>query len=164
MQLTIRRAGPDDAEAISAIWQVVCAERVYTAVDRPFTSQQEREYIASLAEREGVFLAKVEGQPAGFQSLDLWAKYTGSFDHVGVMGTIILPQWRRKGVGRRLAEYTLEFARANAYEKIVIYVRAGNLDAQAFYRTLGFAAKGVLERQVKIDDQYEDEVFMELFL
>lgn len=44
---------PDNAEAISAIWEVICAERVYTAVNRPFSPEQEREYIASLSEREG---------------------------------------------------------------------------------------------------------------
>jgi ribosomal protein S18 acetylase RimI-like enzyme len=143
MQVTVRRATPEDAESISAMWEVVCAERVY---------------------REGVFLAEVEGRAVGFQSLDLWAKYTDSFDHVGVMGTIILPAWRRRGIGRRLAEHVLDFARANGYEKIVIYVRAGNAGAQDFYRNLGFVPKGVLARQVKIDGQCEDEIFMELFL
>jgi ribosomal protein S18 acetylase RimI-like enzyme len=92
------------------------------------------------------------------------AKYTDSFDHVGVVGTFVLPNWRRKGIARRLAAHTFDFARANGYEKIVIYVRVANSGAQSFYRSLGFVAKGVLERQVKIDDQYEDEVFMELFL
>jgi L-amino acid N-acyltransferase YncA len=164
MQITIRHATTDDAEAISTIWEVVCAERVYTAVNRPFTPQQERDYIASLSDREGIFLAEVDGRVVGFMSLDLWAKYTGSFDHVGVMGTFVLPEWRGKGIGRRIAEHTLDFARANGYEKIVIYVRAGNIGAQAFYRSLGFIPKGVLARQVKIDGQYEDEVFMERFL
>jgi ribosomal protein S18 acetylase RimI-like enzyme len=164
MQVTVRRATPEDAESISAMWEVVCAERVYTAVNRAFTPQQERDYIASLSDREGVFLAEVDGRIVGFQSLDLWAKYTDSFDHVGVMGTIILPAWRRRGIGRRLAEHVLDFARANGYEKIVIYVRAGNAGAQDFYRNLGFVPKGVLARQVKIDGQCEDEIFMELFL
>lgn len=76
----------------------------------------------------------------------------------------ILPEWRRRGIGRRLAAHTLEFARASGYEKIVIYVRADNTGAQAFYRSLGFVLKGVLERHVKIDGQYEDEFFMELLL
>jgi ribosomal protein S18 acetylase RimI-like enzyme len=164
MQVAIRRATTDDAEAISTVWEAVCAERIYTAVNRPFTPQQERDFIASLSDREGTFVAEVNDHVVGFQSLDLWAKYTDSFDHVGVMGSIISPQWRRKGIGQRLAEHTLDFARANGYEKIVIYVRAGNTGAQAFYRNLGFVQKGVLARQVKIDDQYEDEVFMELFL
>ncbi|MDY6876531.1 MAG: GNAT family N-acetyltransferase [Chloroflexota bacterium] len=164
MQVTISRATPDDAEAISAVWEVVCAERVYTAVNRAFTPQQEQTYIASLSNREGIFLAEVDGRLTGFQSLDLWAKYTDSFDHVGVMGTIILPKWRRRGIGHRLAEHTLAFARANGYEKIIIYVRAGNTGARAFYRSLGFAPKGILARQVKIEGQYENEIFMELFL
>ena len=47
---------------------------------------------------------------------------------------------------------------------MVIYVRAGNIHAQAFYHGLGFITKGVLTKQVKIDGQYKDEVFMELFL
>ena len=45
-----------------------------------------------------------------------------------------------------------------------IYVWAGNVGAQAFYRSLGFVPKGMLERQVKMDGKYEDVVFLELFL
>jgi len=164
LRVSIRRATPEDAGAISAIWEVICAERVYTAVNRPFTPRQERDYIASLSDREGIFVAEVGGRVVGFQSLDLWARYTDSFDHVGVMGTFLLPEWRRKGIGRLLARHTLDFARAHGYEKIVVYVRASNVGAQAFYRSLGFVPRGVLARQVKIDGQYDDEVFMELFL
>ncbi len=164
MQLTVRRATVQDAQAISTIWEIICAERTYTAVSRPFTPQQEREYIASLSEREGIFVSIVAGRVIGFQSLDLWAREVDSFDHVGLMGTFVLPEWRRQGVARRLAKHTLDFACAHGYEKIVIYVRAGNTNAQAFYDSLGFVAKGVLARHVKIDGQYEDEVSMELFL
>jgi ribosomal protein S18 acetylase RimI-like enzyme len=164
MNVTVRRATPQDAQAISAIWEVVCAERTYTAVSRPFTPEQERDYIMSLTDREGIFVAEENGHIVGFQALDLWARYTGSFDHVGVVGTFLLPASRRKGIGRLLAEHTLHFARAHGYEKIVIYVRASNPGAQAFYRSLGFVPKGVLERQVKLDGQYDDEVFMEMFL
>jgi L-amino acid N-acyltransferase YncA len=160
----IRRATPDDAEAISAIWEVICAERVYTAVNQPFSPEQERAYIASLSEREGVFVAEVEGRIVGFQSLDLWVRYTDSFDHVGTLGTFVLPEWRGRGIGRQLARYTLDFARSQGYEKLVVFVRAGNRRAQAFYRSLGFTPCGVLTRQVRIDGQYEDEIFMEMFL
>jgi ribosomal protein S18 acetylase RimI-like enzyme len=164
MQITVRRATIQDAQAISAIWEIICAERTYTAVNRPFTPQQERDYIASLSEREGIFVAVVAGRVIGFQCLDLWDRAIDSFDHVGLMGTFVLPEWRRQGIARRLAQHTLDFARAHGYEKIVIYVRAGNATARAFYGSLGFVAKGTLARQVKIDGQYEGEVFMELFL
>ena len=164
MEIHIHRATPDDAEAISAIWEVICAERVHSAVNRPFTPEQVRQYLTSLSDREGVFVAEAGDEIVGFQSLDRWAQYTDSFDHVATVGTFVLPDWRGKGIGRRLAQHTFAFARAHGYEKLVVYVRASNARAQAFYQSLGFVPKGVLSRQVKIDGQYDDEVFMELFL
>ncbi len=164
MQIYIRKASVVDAEAISSIWEVICAERKFTAINKPFTPQQEREYISSLSDREGIFIAEIEKQIIAFQSLDLWAKFTDSFDHVGQIGTFILPKWRRIYIGRQLTNYTFRFARMNGYEKIIIYVRAQNTGAINFYKNLGFIHKGVLTEQVKIDGQYEDEIFMELFL
>jgi len=164
IDLKIRKATVKDAQAISSIWNIICAERIYTVVNVPFTPEQEKKYIADLSTREGIFLAEVDESIIGFQSLDLWAKYTDSFDHVGVMGTFLLPIWRRKGIARQLTTYTFNFARMNQYEKLIVYVRGNNLGAQNFYASLGFIKKGLLKRQVKIDGKYEDEVFMELFL
>ena len=164
MQIVIRKASIADAEAISSIWEVICAERKFTAINKPFTPQQEREYISSLSDREGIFIAELEKQIIAFQSLDLWAKYTDSFDHVGTIGTFILPKWRRANIGRQLANYTFRFARLNGYKKLIIYIRALNTGAISFYKNLGFIRKGILTEQVKIDGQYEDEIFMEFFL
>jgi len=164
MEISIRKASVQDAEEISSIWSVICSERIYSAVNNSFTPEQEREYISSLSNRECIFVAEYKSQIIGFQSLDKWAEYSDSFDHVGVIGTFVLPKWRNKKIGRQLAKYTFNFARNNDYEKIVIYVRANNSGAIEFYRKLGFVQKGVLSRQVKIDDQYEDELFLELFL
>ncbi|MCK4481390.1 MAG: GNAT family N-acetyltransferase, partial [Candidatus Lokiarchaeota archaeon] len=143
MDISIRKATVQDAEEISNIWTVICSERIYSAVNKPFTPQQERKYISSLSDREGIFVAEVEGQIIGFQSLDKWVEYSDSFDHVGVIGTFILPKWRNKMIGSQLAEYTFNFACNNDYEKTIIYVRAKNSGAIAFYRKLGFVQKGV---------------------
>lgn len=163
MHVNIPKATIKDAKAISAIWMIICEERIYTAVNLPFTPEQVQSYIQSLSDREGIFTAILNDLIVGFQSLDLWAKYTDSFDHVGVIGTFILPKWRGKKISSHLANYTFDFARKNGYEKLIIYVRSGNKNAQAFYKNLGFVPKGVLTRQVKIDGKYEDEIFMELF-
>ncbi len=164
MQIDILKATLKDAKSISGIWKVICGERIYTAVNRPFTPEEVQSYIQSLSNREGIFMAIINDSIIGFQSLDLWAKYTDSFDHVGTIGTFVLPEWRNKKVGYKLAESTFEFARSNEFEKLVIYVRSGNKKAQAFYKNLGFIPKGVLTNHVKIDGKYEDEIFMELFL
>jgi len=162
--VTIRRATPDDAASISAIWQVIAAEKIYSAIDCPFTLEQERAYIASLTEREGVFLAEHAGRVIAFQSLDLWERFIRAMNHVGTIGTQILPEWRGRGIGKQLAAHTLAFAREHAYEKLVIFVRASNTNAQAFYRSLGFQACGRFARQVKIEGQYDDEILMEKIL
>ena len=162
--ITIRRATPDDAPGIVAIWQVIAAEKIYSAIDRPFTIEKERAYIASLTAREGMFVAEANSALIGFQSLDLWSRFIHSMDHVGQIGTFVLPEWRGRGIGKQLAAHTLAFAREHQYEKIVIFVRASNTNAQKFYRSLGFRECGRFARQVKIAEQYDDEVLMELFL
>ena len=164
LELRIRKATLEDAKSISNIWEVICAERIYTSVDRAFTAQQEREYISSLSEREAIFVAELDNKIVGFQSLDLWSKVLNSFRHVGVIGTFILPELRGKGISYILANQTFDFARANDYTKIVIYVRKGNQRAMKFYQNLGFIMKGELEAQVNIDGIMENEVFMEKFL
>ena len=164
MQINIRKATINDDKAISAIWKIICEERIYTAVNKPFSPQQVKDYISSFTQREGIFLAVVDDAIIGFQSLDLWAKYTDSFDHVATIGTFVLPEWRNQKVGYELAESTFEFARRNKFEKLIIYVRSRNKKALKFYKNLGFIPKGVLTKQIKIDGKYEDEIFMELFL
>ena len=167
MTVTIRRATPDDAASISAIWQVIAAEREYSAIDEPFTVAQERAYLQSLSPRETYYLAET-GEPTprvvAFQSLDLWSPVIGSMRHVGQLGTFVLPEWRGRGIGRQLAAESLAFARANGYEKIVIFVRGSNARAQAFYVGLGFTPCGRFTRQVRINGVYDDEILMELFL
>ncbi|MFX1385017.1 MAG: GNAT family N-acetyltransferase [Promethearchaeota archaeon] len=164
MELKIRKATPKDAKNISYIWEVICSERIYTSVDKAFTARQEREYISSLSEREVIFIVEVDNKAIGFQTLDLWSKILNSFNHVGTIGTFILPEWRGKGISYILANHTFDFARAKDYKKVVIYVRKGNERAIKFYQNLGFHIKGELERQVKINNIYENEVFMEKFL
>jgi len=164
LEIKIRKASSDDAEHLSNIWKVICAEKKYTAVDKPFTVEEERDYILSLSEREVVLVAELDGKIIGFQTLDLWSKVLTSTHHVGTIGTFILPEYRGKNIAYTLTKRTFEFARENFYEKIVIYIRKGNQRAIKFYQNLGFIIKGDLERHVKIDNTYEDEIFMEKFL
>src|ERR1700722_11714042 len=128
--ITVRRGTPDDAAGIVAVLQAVVAEKVHSAIDCPFTLEQERVYLTSLSAREGVFLAEtVEQQVVGFLSLDQWTKFFGSMDHVAQLGTFVLRDWRGRAVGRQLAAHMLAFARSAGYEKLVVHVRASNIGA-----------------------------------
>ena len=164
MRTIIRKATQKDAQATCDIWKVITSERRYSTISEPFTLEQEVDYLNSLSEREAIFLAEVDSEVVGFQSIDRFAKYTESMNHVATVGTYVLPEYRGKGIGKALFEKTVEFAREQGYEKVVIYVRSSNTDAQDFYSGFGFEPKGVLKKQVKIDDTYDNEIFMEMFL
>jgi len=164
VEIRIRQAVPEDAASVAEVLNSVIAERRYSALDTPFSVEEERSFIASLGPREAMFLAEVNGQIVGIQTIDGYAKYTGSMQHVGIMGTFVSRDYRKKGIAQALAERTFSFARHCGYEKILIYVRASNEEALRFYKGLGFVEIGKASRQVKIDGEYDDEMFLELFL
>jgi transcriptional regulatory protein LevR len=47
--ITIRRGTTDDAASIVAVWQAIVAEKIFSAIECPFTLGQEREYLKSLS-------------------------------------------------------------------------------------------------------------------
>jgi RimJ/RimL family protein N-acetyltransferase len=160
----IRLATADDAPAAASVMNAVIAERQYTLFDRPFSVDDERAFIASLGDRQALFMAEVDGRAVGLQSIDLFFPLAASMRHVGTIGTWLLPDVRGRGLGRRMARRSLAFARDRGYEKFVIWVIASNRRARRFYEGLGFREIGVARRHVRLDDTMHDEVFLEVQL
>jgi L-amino acid N-acyltransferase YncA len=164
--VTIRKVTEADASGLVAILEGIAAERVHSAIDVAWPLEKERMYLASLSDREEVVhvAATASGEIVGFQVLDRWAPTLTSMQHLAQLGTFLIPDWRRRGVGRLLFSTTEPFARSVGYTKMIVQVRAANKPAKAFYQRLGFRACGRLARQVRIDDMEDDEILMELFL
>jgi ribosomal protein S18 acetylase RimI-like enzyme len=161
--LQIRRALPSDAGGIAAVLAAIAAERIHSAIDRPWTVEEQRRYLESLSSREAIHVAVDDVQGiVGLQILDLWSPTLHSMAHVGQVGTFLLLEWRGRGVGSQLWRTTLTFAHDAAYRKFVLQVRASNTAAQAFYHHLGFQDCGRFAQQVIIDGVEDDEVLMEL--
>jgi ribosomal protein S18 acetylase RimI-like enzyme len=162
--IAIRKATPDDAEAIIAVLEEIASERVHTAINKPWSSGQQRSYLVSLSAREAIHVAQAAQEVVGYQTLELWAPTIDSMAHVGQLGTFLRSAWRRQGIGEALFRSTLDFARQTDYLKFVIQVRSSNTAAQSFYGQLGFKECGRLTRQVRMDGQEDDEILMEYFL
>jgi RimJ/RimL family protein N-acetyltransferase len=161
----VRRATVEDADGVATVLKSVVSERVHSAIDRAWTSDQQRSYFQSLSSREAFHVATAaSGNLIGYQSLDLYSPILPSMAHVGQVGTFLLPEWRGRGVGQALFNATMRFAASVGYRKLVICVRASNVSAQAFYKRIGFVECGRLRAQVIIDDGEDDEIVMEFFL
>ncbi len=158
----VRREDLQDAAGVAAVLNAVIAEGRFTALAGHWTPEAEQAFLNNLGPRSQVFVAEVAGRIVGFQVIEPFVSYTPTMDHVAHFGTYVHASFRGRGIGRRLAEATLRFAREHGYEKSVVYVLADNELGLAFYHSLGFQEKGVLARQTKIDGLYHDEIFMEL--
>jgi L-amino acid N-acyltransferase YncA len=158
----VRRNDLQDAAGVAAVLNRVIEEGGHTALAGHWTPEAERAFLQSLGPRSEVFVAEAAGRIAGFQVIEPFVTYTSTMDHVAHFGTYVHADFRRRGVGHKLTAATLEFAKERGYEKSVVYVLADNEAGLSFYGALGFEARGVLQRQTRIDGVYHDEVFMEL--
>jgi len=162
--IVVRPATLEDAAGILQVLNTIVREQRFTALDRELTLEEELEFLGGRGPRDAIFVAEQEDSILGFQGLDPFMGDIESMSHVAQMGTYVLPTHWNRGIGRRLFAASCDFARAHGYEKIVIYVRAGNEQAQDFYRHLGFEIVGRLRRQVRLGDVFEDEILFEYFL
>jgi L-amino acid N-acyltransferase YncA len=161
--IAIRHATPDDAEPIARILNAIIEARVYTALDTPFTVDEERAFIERLPPRGilHVAVSQPDGAVVGLQVVEPFATYTHAFDHVGVIGTYVDLDRRRQGIASRLFDHTLSEARDKGYEKLFAFVRADNAAGLATYLRQGFVVIGTAQKHARIDGRYVDEVMIE---
>ncbi len=80
--------------------------------------------------------------------------------HKGLLwGVFVRPRSRKTGLGRRLVETIIDFARTRV-ELIQLAVVSENEQARRLYAGLGFVEYGFEQKALKQDDRYYDEVLM----
>jgi ribosomal-protein-alanine acetyltransferase len=72
----------------------------------------------------------------------------------------VAPQFQRRGLARRLFAVLADELRACQPTELLLELRASNLPALAFYRSLGFAETGLRPRYYH--DPIEDALLMRL--
>ena len=74
------------------------------------------------------------------------------------------PDYRGRGVGRRLLAATLEAACRRGIERVELQVLESNEIAISLYKRFGFEQEGFLRNASKLDGQYENKISMGLLL
>ena len=96
------------------------------------------------------------GQPALAGMIVIWLIVDEA--HIGTFA--VHPDYRRRGVGRRLLAEALLNAQAEGAMSALLEVRRGNLGAQVLYREFGFEITGV--RPGYYRDNNEDALLLTL--
>ena len=94
----------------------------------------------------GLFLAEAENQAIGVATCSL--EFGIEFGWWAEMGDLyVVPEWRGKGIARRLATAVEDFAKgagAGGYQVTVTPFGEEHMGLKAFYRSLGFEGDGRL--------------------
>ncbi|HUQ83076.1 MAG TPA: GNAT family N-acetyltransferase [Gemmatimonadaceae bacterium] len=141
---------------------VVARERKYLALTDSPPIESTRAFVRSVLDGGGVQLVALDGDDNVVGWCDITRPPIEGFRHSGRLGMGLLPEYHGRGLGRRLAEASIDAARANGVERVELEVFASNTRAIRLYERLGFAHEGVRRRARKIDGAYDDNVMMAL--
>ncbi|KTG27508.1 GNAT family N-acetyltransferase [Haloferax profundi] len=164
LEVTIRMAQNVDLESlVEAIHEVadegryIEAETVADVLDHEEVVLRHNEVSSRM-----VFVGTVEEELAGWVHLDL--PEAEKLSHTAVLTVGTRPEYRGHGIGSRLLEQGVEWARDHGFEKLYNSVPATNETAIEFLEGHGWETEAVREDHYKIDGEYVDEVMMAVSL
>lgn len=158
--IEVKRLGPADAQ----IYQEIRLEALARHPDAFGSSYEEAvrdhaETIASSLERLAVFGAFDSGTLVGKVGFSVRAH--DKLSHKGaIFGMYVKEGARRRGIGSRLLDAVLDYARRHV-EAVQLTVVTTNTPAVAFYERHGFVQYGLERRAIKLGESYIDEALME---
>jgi ribosomal protein S18 acetylase RimI-like enzyme len=153
----------DDALGFQKCLSVVAKEGEFLAMTEAPPVESVAEYIAE-AIKCGYphFMAKLGGEIIGWS--DIIPRRHETLRHCGTLGIGVEEGYRRRGIGRRLAQAAIGKAHDMGLERLELEVFARNKQAISFYKMLGFKVEGTKRKAKKYKNSYDDIIFMGLLL
>lgn len=168
LQLTLRRAEPDDAARLLAYLNQIAGESenvTFGPGEFELSVEEERAILQQVAESPtGLYLiAEVAGEIAG--TLTFSTGKRPRLRHFGEFGTSVLRKYWNLGVGSHMLAYLIDWARqTGTIRKINLRVRVDNHPAIHLYEKYGFVHEGRITREFYLHGQFVDVYVMGLQL
>ncbi|HEX2262218.1 MAG TPA: N-acetyltransferase [Pseudonocardiaceae bacterium] len=158
--ILVRPARSADVPGIITLFTAVAEERDSIGTEPGFDVAQRQSSILTSIEQGAncVLVAVREDLVVG--SLSVQVQH-----NVGSLGMMVARQHRRQGIGGRLLDESLRWAREHGLQKVDLQVWPHNTAAIALYRSRGFTVEGRLRRHYRrANGQLWDAVTMGLLL
>jgi RimJ/RimL family protein N-acetyltransferase len=164
--VTIRRADPGDAQALTDLARAVGAEPEgwLLTTNGWRSAADERRYLRALRRYPdaAVLVAETGGELVG--RLSLARDRHPSSSHVADLGLMVAKDYRGRGVGRALLDGAVVWAGESGVTKLELHVFPWNRPAIRLYERFGFEREGVRKRHYRRDGEYVDAILMALTL
>ncbi|MRX70936.1 GNAT family N-acetyltransferase [Bacillus lacus] len=151
----------DAADVIQSARDIITSGK-YIQKERPRTLQEEENFIRQARQFDHMYTGvEINGAVAGIARVlrgDLKMK-----QHTGMFRTWLDQPAQGKGIGKELMYYTLDWCRTHGLHKLSLTVFASNEIAYQLYKKTGFIEEGIFKNQVKIDGNFDDEIYMSYF-
>ena len=159
MEITVRRAEPEDYEALHRIFSG--RKAVAGTLQLPFPSAETwRKRISEPQEGSYSLVACVDGEVIGSLSLDT-SPTRPRMRHVGSIGMAVRDDWQGKGVGSALMEAALDLAdNWLNLTRVELRVFVDNAAGIALYKKFGFEIEGTHRRLAFRNGEYVDAYSM----
>jgi GNAT superfamily N-acetyltransferase len=144
--LRIREAAHDDRAAIGALWQELMAYHVRFAPEEfDLADDALAVWLESLDQWTGdadwlVLVGEAQGELVGYlvAKTDQGPPVYRRREHGVIWDTCVAARWRRRGVGRKLTAYALDWFRSRGLSQAQVSAAACNSASNAFWRKMGF--------------------------
>lgn len=149
MQIT-----PANASDITALCELLNILFAQEADFKPDYEAQSRGLarIISSPEVGLVVVARQDGQVVGMVNL-LYTVSTALGDRVALLEDVVVsPSVRGFGVGSRLIEHAIQFARLNGCKRITVLTDRENESAQRFYQKHGFGFSAMMPMRLSLSE------------
>jgi ribosomal protein S18 acetylase RimI-like enzyme len=144
VDILIRPAHPADAAGIIRLFSAVADERDSIGTEPGFdVAQRQSSILTSIKEGANCLLVAAR-EDVLVGSLGLQVQH-----NVGSLGMMVACQHRRQGIGGRLLDESLHWARERRLHKVDLHVWPHNAAAIALYRSRGFTVEGRLRRHYR---------------
>jgi ribosomal protein S18 acetylase RimI-like enzyme len=151
----------DHIESFHGTLDFVARERRYLAfLEAPPLESTRTFVVGNIEHGYPQLVAVLVGQVIGW--CDVLPKPRPIYAHSGVLGMGLLPEFRRKGIGKELIQRTLAAARIFGFHRVELAVRQDNANAIELYKKIGFEIEGVQREAILVDGTYENLILMGL--
>jgi ribosomal protein S18 acetylase RimI-like enzyme len=164
LTVTIRPARQDDITGIVGTMRQVTENGTYIEAE---SVASQLDYEGSLLrhnefESRVFFVATVEEEVVGWVHLEV--PEIEKLRHTAELTVGLVAEYRGEGIGRRLVERALDWARAQDLTKVYNSIPATNEGAIEFFEALGGEIEAVREDHYRIDGEPVDEKMMGIAL
>lgn len=160
-ELPVRMIAEADAESFRACLDTVAREKRYLAQTEALPLARIQGFVKDSVAQDAVqFVAMDGGRVVGWA--DIFPGWAQAVTHTGTLGMGVHPDYRGRGLGRRLLQACIDKAWRQGITRVTLEARADNLPAIRLYESLGFQQEALKPKALRFDGVYFDAVQMRL--